>query len=56
MLTGRARRLPLLMIDVRRAAASAVRSGNRPAPSVGRHLTGQKGPWDGPYDYLRLFM
>ena len=30
--------------------ATAVRFGNRLAPSVGRHLTGQKGLWGGPYD------
>ncbi len=28
--------------------ASAVRFGNRLAPSVGRHLTGQKGFWASP--------
>ena len=31
--------------------ASAVRFGCRPVPSAGRHLTGQKGFWDGPYGY-----
>jgi hypothetical protein len=30
--------------------ATAVRFGIRPAPSAGRHLTGQKGFQDGPYD------
>ena len=29
--------------------ATAVLFGNRPAPSAGRHLTGQKGLQDGPY-------